>query len=453
VIPVERAAQKRYPGFVRGIVVIACLLAACGRIGFGENTTGDDAPPDGPPPPGPISLTILDNGTPLEDIEVLFQDPSGAFVEAKKTDANGKVTAVVAANSMLTIVHLKTETITSMYELRTIGGLQPGDDIVLGNTTDPDEPVGEVAAALPGAFAGATVYTVRHGCTSESLLAGTDVSTKMHLRRCARNNRGAVFALAHDDGNALAYSFVTDIALSTTATAQITLPAWVSTWDGYQITVTNPPAGTSNIGMETAELWDGVAYDNSGANTSVLTPPIVKTVNRATAFANGFELIVAAGVDDGATGIYRRGPSQGTSTTVDLSTALPSPTKATLTSDPSGRARMRATVGGSLANVDATFLDVSWVDGTGEVGVYWAFTLPPGVTELQLPELSSKYAVLATSSTTTFEVPRLSYIDLDYVTGYAPIRTRPFDFDEAIDAPASTTIRFAFANANPFGGN
>jgi hypothetical protein len=130
---------------MRASRVVVCLLSggiaaivACGDDG-GANKLPDAPPggsdsalPDTPDPPAAARLTITRDGSGVEGIDVYFQNADSSLVAKVPTDVNGVAEAVVAPNAFVTVVNpFIVSTGVRQDELKTIAGVQPGDQLTL----------------------------------------------------------------------------------------------------------------------------------------------------------------------------------------------------------------------------------------------------------------------------------------------------------------------------------
>ena len=424
--------------------VLALVVIGCGRIGF-DPSGGDDVPGDGPAPPGPVSLTLRADGQPVANVDILFHDASGTLLSTTKSNSLGQANANLPGGAMVTVIINQTDAIEAGFRLYTIVGVQPNDVIEIGDAFDRYALIGDVKVTLPGAFAGATKYQVRHGCTTTDLINPADVTIESHYLACSPNNRGAVLAVALDtDGNRLAYGLVTDIVLSASTPANVTVPAWITTYDTVNVDVRNTPAGASELFVTLEALWGTAGYDGHRDSTGDVNPSTIFALERPTGFSNAQDLVVSAKFGEGWTGVYQRTSGAGTSRMVDLANALPSLKSATILPDANGRHKLKAVANGDLSATDAGLLDVTYPN------VFWSVLLPPGTVDFQFPALPTAFSMIRSNASTLFDPPGLTFVDADYITGYAAIRVKPHTFNGGEDLPANSSVRFTFANFWPF---
>lgn len=134
--------------------------------------------PDAPPAPdagidavtrGTVRVTVLDpsgSGAPAVGANVVFLDPDGTLVKRAATDTSGKAEADVLPGASVTSVIL----VNTQYQLFTVLGAKPGDDLVLGNKAADGSVAGTFTVTYP-ALAGATSYVVTSPCNATSFPA------------------------------------------------------------------------------------------------------------------------------------------------------------------------------------------------------------------------------------------------------------------------------------------
>lgn len=113
-------------------------IVACGDDG-GAHKLPDaplsDATPDTPDTPQPVRLTILQNGSGVEGVNVYFQNANSSLVAKVPTDANGVAEAVVDPNAFVTVVDPFGQPVPTggppPAQIRTVAGVQPGDQLRL----------------------------------------------------------------------------------------------------------------------------------------------------------------------------------------------------------------------------------------------------------------------------------------------------------------------------------
>jgi hypothetical protein len=163
--------MRRLPKLAAALV--PCLTAACSNdstfVDAGD--PADSATVDAEVPTGDVTVTTHSrcctepSGTLVAGIPVFTVEPGGGFGPSGETDAEGRVTlSDVKAGSVVTAIY---EVSIDEYDLVSVAGVQPGDDLVFGERyldsyagTD-----GTMTVNWP-AFEGATYYYVYHPCSN-----------------------------------------------------------------------------------------------------------------------------------------------------------------------------------------------------------------------------------------------------------------------------------------------
>jgi len=159
--------------FVSVVSVVLWGLSGCGGCNDDDNGgrladappaidgAVDAAAPDAAVPLEPVTLTITLDGAAVGGIRVYFQNADSTLVKSTLTDATGTATAVMAAGGYVTAIE-------SDNQLRTFGGVKPGDQLVL--TIKEDRQV-EFTLTLPPVD-NATDYAVYTTCGEANLGPG-----------------------------------------------------------------------------------------------------------------------------------------------------------------------------------------------------------------------------------------------------------------------------------------
>ena len=143
------------------------LVTACGGDDGGASPDAADldaAVPDAEvpdaDPSGPVTITVTGEGSPIPDVDVVFNDATGAVLSHKTTGSDGKATETMLPGGSLTIAVQP----PSGYFTVTYSDVQPGDDLVWQFDAPVPATVGDLAVTLPGVQANATRYDVQIGC-------------------------------------------------------------------------------------------------------------------------------------------------------------------------------------------------------------------------------------------------------------------------------------------------
>lgn len=147
---------------------VLLMVAACGDDGVNHLADAppvqDDAAPNiDAPNPTTVRLTITDNGLPVADIKVYFQNADSSLVSATQTDASGVASAMMEPGGFVTAVD--PYVLDGGHDLRTYAGVKPGDDLKLTRIRSTRGEV-TVNAIVPPAPDNATFYTLYSSCAA-----------------------------------------------------------------------------------------------------------------------------------------------------------------------------------------------------------------------------------------------------------------------------------------------
>jgi len=179
-------------------------------------------PPSSPSPRGPVTVSLYDDGSPLADRWVVFHDATGAVLTEVKSNKEGKASADVPRDAMVTVAYG-----TSIYQLVTVTGVQIGDALVVGELEDEGEAARVVTTArvkLPGAYKNAARYTVSLGVgATEVPKLSEPLPVPVAKRFVVDGRKFRVLGEALDArGEPLAYS----LDWGNLPKADVRLPAW-----------------------------------------------------------------------------------------------------------------------------------------------------------------------------------------------------------------------------------
>jgi hypothetical protein len=147
------------------IVSLCLVVAACSS---GSSSSGiPDAQPATADASALVTVITLVDGVPSSNVDVLFQDRSGAIVHHAKSDAEGHATFALENGGMVTmfVVDDTGGASTTNHLLETITGVAPGDVVTLGRIRPPYQPDMQamIHVTIAAAFPGASTYDVRFG--------------------------------------------------------------------------------------------------------------------------------------------------------------------------------------------------------------------------------------------------------------------------------------------------
>ena len=374
-------------------------------------------------PKGRATVSVYDEGAPLPDRWVVFHDASGSVIASAKSGADGKVSSDIPADAMITVAHG-----TSIRHLITVAGVQPGDDVVVGER-DEDESVAKVAGTahvkLPGKLPDAIRYTVSLGVGATEV-PSADVAISMSvLERFLDKKNGKRFRILGEafdaSGEPLGFAFAWG-ALGKDAT-DVRLSPWSKDWRSTEIVLSNAPTELTSVEGKLgiisqdedrfgrkprrADLHDGKAA------LRFAVPPQIG--NEAE-----YELDFAYGSSPDKAHLLRHEESMPPLVAVDVRAAvLPRVSAAAVEpSDVLARSFVRWTVSGDAARADASVVCVRWPDTREHV---WTIVLSPKApTRFRLPALPAALAGWAPDGRPT--TAAVGLVDASFFDGFDDVR-------------------------------
>ena len=276
------------------------LLAACGS---NHNSNPDspaiviDAAPDAPVR-GIVTIHVRDStGTlPLAPSPVVFVDTDGTTTTVM-TDPSGTVTGNVFAGANATAIYTES---TTVFELQTVFGIAPGDDITLGTTALDQTPAGTFTINFT-ADPGATSYTVVHPCGPITTMSTSPVVNLFNY--CAHPAMDLVVVSLAANGQPM--HFVEKSGVAFTDGGSTTMPASWQPLVAFSATYTNIGADVSEVRLnrsvpdKNGYFLSGTGPPSGSPRTLELNGPtaITSVLQTQLLASTGAYQVVTAGVD------------------------------------------------------------------------------------------------------------------------------------------------------------
>ena len=383
---------------------------------------------------GPLAVTVVvvnDLG-PEPGATVVFQDATGHVLATVTTDASGRASQVVEAGSQVTAVLGTPENV----ELVTVEGVTPGDTITAHDATAATFANAQVSIdALPDAAPppGTDSYLVNVG----NCYAAFE-STPMLLPLTLDCENGGTFpvlveALNSDDPNPLGFTYQNGNTLPLDGgIAHVSLNgAWSTVSPTQSISLANVPSALTTY-TSYGEIANGVALgqpsyvtpdgDGGATGTFPVHPGYAASAQseaNVSSYRNSGVAVSAVAT--------RTPPSDGGSSSFDLSTLLPLIDDVTLDSSQPGRPTVTwVTEAGSLAAASGTLAVLTWTAPDDASGIFgtWMILAPPTATSVQAPELPASLAAWAPSADATFSSPAsVIVVQGSFLSSYAQLRS------------------------------
>jgi hypothetical protein len=369
---------------------------------------GVDATPDvaeEPAPPLAVTVVVVGPGGPESGVTIVFDDSTGAFVSQSMTDTNGRVTQVLAANSMVTAVLGSAD----LANLVTVTGVQPGDTLTaIDGSPQPNVEVQVTDPASPPE--GTSELIVNAGDCAGSV--GIDSNNppvlveNMSAPFCiGPTGQFPLLSLATDgDGTTLGYTFQKNFQIAVDGgTPDITLgTTWQTQLGQETVSFTNVP---SNLTPQVllGQYASAVPYTTSDNEPNVVDAGGSSSFETYPGYSDFLqaEIQLQNETPGGATNqvLAVRGAAPTTAQpdgtiALDLSALLPAITGVTI--DATTPARPSATVASAatLAGASGMFVTLDWADvpdgGAGPTARgRWLIVGPPSATAIQYPSLGN----------------------------------------------------------------
>ncbi len=445
-----------------------CAVFACGSDDPIDPPT-EDPPGDEGPQPGPATVTLNDGDTPFEGMMVIFHDAAGKLIDAVETDANGTATVTVPPNAMMSllvqpVINLGVVPTSNIY---TIMGIQPNDSYTFQLGPEDEVPGTSYMSpevVLPGTFEGATNYVYYWGCGNSSTANGAEHVYIFIGDQClTAGGKFMVLAIARNDGGVpLAFSFIdnqTPVVQPPSVfgggTPVVNMPAWSTTFTDADIELDDIPLGIFGglIGYQAMRngvpLWDqflegpGTIHQPNGVATNSGLFGLLFGESDVTLFAD----IEGAPLADTTLSLESR--IAGRILATDL--AIANEHRPTLSFFSTAE---NDEIDGTVACLDFTnFTAPREAFGVATANVIWKIMAPPGMDNLQLPELPTELAGLVPGENTFHERQVVTQFGSTEVDGYDAMRAGGmFDIDtpqfEPSDLPAGAHIDYLQFSAN-----
>ncbi|WP_394840654.1 hypothetical protein LZC95_26500 [Pendulispora brunnea] len=394
---------------------------------------------------GKVNVAVYDDGAPLSGRHIVFHDAAGAVVAEATSGDDGKASAEAPAGGMVTVAYGN-----SVYQLITVTGVQPGDEIVVGETEDEGGAARVVSTArvkLPGAYPKAARYTVSLGVGATEVPRIADPlplpvakrflvdEKKFRVLGEALDEKGAPAAYAFDWANLPQTNPRHDV--------DVRLPAWSRAFRELTLALSTPPEGLSTVEGQVSVLAnerDRFERPRQSAPVADPTPLrflIPKALEGDTVYRLEFGY---AGSPDKAM-LARSDKALSDTTRIDLrESLLPRVSSATVDGGADvARPTVRYHVAGDASQADAAIVRLAWHDAREHL---WIILAPPATAEIRLPELpvSLKDWTVGRSSIAA----AAALIEASFYKGYDDIRHEGLtEFVEDPEAGEPRTWRYS----------
>jgi hypothetical protein len=254
-----------------GLLALALVAAACGKIpdpeGVDQDGGGTDGGPDAAPRMGKATLVAHhDDQSPVVGATVVQTAPDGTLKLETVTGSDGKIELDITDGDIASVGWNESAAGgISRKLLFTVVQLEVGDVVNLNNRNErPSDTIGDIVVMTQPLPAGATTGTIDIGCGSTSISASTQVATTMQLRKDCLDS-GGKFSVVADALNATGSVVASAVKLDLSAQAgqTVVMPGWVAPASArVTYTLSNAPTGASRVlgGLECRR--HGIGYES-----------------------------------------------------------------------------------------------------------------------------------------------------------------------------------------------
>jgi hypothetical protein len=381
-------------------------------------------------PPGAVQITVNDTqGMPIQGLDVVFSDASGALVSHQQTDSSGQASETLGGGSMITLATLVAPGVgPTEYTLFTLGDIQPDDDIVVSDFDAVDPGFGNAetrTVTWPGMFTNATDYDVTDGCNLETTDNPANTTDLDISEGCVSGNEYSVVAQAVQSGmftdTLLAASYSLD-ETDTGGPSGLTLPAWSDQFQTAAVDILNAPASLFLIAGGGSFFLDGANFDLAddellfvGSSYDALVPDGI------TPDATQLDTTIVYGGGMTITGITQISQNVGgfPSSTTEADVALATRSATDGVFDPANPARPTMDWIASPVVVAANFTQVfvTWEDQNNtEEHTWFMLTKPEEIGPIQLPEMPVALSAYEPDDTVSYGAQQVVYANADFIT-------------------------------------
>ncbi|MBN1947692.1 MAG: hypothetical protein JW797_18650 [Bradymonadales bacterium] len=426
-----------------------------------QETAGDTADVQSEPQSGSVTIHVYDNGDPVTEGQAIFHHPDGSLLSQEAIGGDGLVTADLPSGAMVTIVR---EEELVRVTMTTIVGLQPGDDLNVGSPDAPVpfEQVGRLAVTVPQEVTDADYYLMGLGYSGfGSPTMTAPIEGSVYRADLTSGNMVNLVAIAQQRDMRLSFAMVEEIAILTTGTTSVTLPAWRTDWGSFSVSGSNAPLDSRLLNLEFQALGEHLAYDEAdqaepispGGSATVSLSNLVTQVGDRFGYTAGV-FFGQTNYTDGYSALIRADGTQPSSVALNLSAdLLPRVHSVGLLTGDVSRPSITFASAGDLSACDGAVLAVAWRD-EDYVQHRWNLMVPGQVASpFRLPELPEDRASWRPNIGSTYlDIPWVAFFEADFLDGYDDARQEGAGIAQATseDIPTGATLRVSSAGGDVF---
>jgi len=412
-----------------------------------DATAADSAVPDAAvdATPLPVTLTVTNDEGPEQGVLVVFQDATGTVITTATTDATGRVTQQLAADSQVTAV---LGTVVSPA-LVTIQGVQPGDALTAFDTAhlafaNTSVTIDALPDAAPPGTSGYQAYVGNCPQNGSGFTAPPTTFGGIAWPCVAAGKAPLLVAsIGSTDGGSnqeLGYTYEKGNALLADGGATPISPTvpWASAETTQTLSAQNVTSGSSGW-LSFSEIAGGVALSNLmnfGGGSSADGGPLSETngfvghpgyAEAVQGEATVYEYLQSFQFDAIRSIAAHSGAPDGSTAlpALDLSSVLPEITASSIDTTDAGtpsRPVVSWTSAASLATTDGIVSVTQWSVASPDAGPTtngtWTIVSPPTATSVVPPSLPAGLGTWTINNT----VPLVVAVEASFIAGYAQLR-------------------------------
>lgn len=422
------------------VVVLLCGAVACGdvvpRVGRDGGADGDGGV-DADPTPGEVAVTLSDlfgqTGGPSVDTPAVFVQPDGAAIEAA-TDEHGRVAAEVAPGTAVFLFPTASPGARGAPAISVglaILGLEPGDDIVIGNDEARGANLGVMTFQVgPGLLAPQMI--VSNGCGTSLSFNGTASLSFDEMCVDEDDEFAYVLRVADEFGNTLGYRTGVEVFVKD---GVVVLDGAAEQADAVAVDLGELPGLVGQVNGRLTPFAGPLRYGDVAVGPVGPEPtPVQLRLPAPRGFGDGRIVEVQFQPSQGALGgqihTHRLGTSDA-QLTIDAGADL-LPWLGQAFYSIADREVVVARTAGAAFDVQVATLN--WAESAGGNGIFLVMT-PPELERLRIPALPDAYAgkLPVDPMPNSLRVTVLG-IEASALDGYRAARQRGFEavFDDAV---------------------
>ena len=407
---------------------VLAFVVGCGSVQATPDAAvgnGDSGQSDGQTV-GEAIFELKVGGAATSGKPVVFSNADGSIAAEAMTDAAGLAKATIHAGAMVT-VSIDSGTLVS------IGGIQPGDHIVMKNPPPTDTTsAGIVSFSAASEAANKSYY--RPDLGDDNYNTVQTMTTGPRTLTLQKNNLDAAGKLHMATGvygvadNLIAYTFVTNVTPTLGQTTPITFPAYMTDVPNLSVMVTGAPAEANKLIVDSANEKAGQKFMPSSFagidSTTITSGNATVTVPYLGSFGDYVQTTatVLFSTNSESFTFARRVPRPASAFTIAAANMPPRLAAPAVDSSTVTRPKLSWTITGSGGDAIAVHLD--WRNAANTQFTWHAY-LPPDATSVTFPVVSSSMMAQAPNSTSFLGRVRVAHEDLEPLSGFAAFRVAP----------------------------